>query len=200
VQSEEAVRRRVFEAFERLLSQEATSTFSTAEIAKQAGVSKRTLYEVAPTKHALIVGVMERARQAPLSVLDEPVSSAQQALQVLRRFLLQWTTAAYAPTSINMIRLAMDEWRKAPELGAYYSESGGVFTTRRLAHWLAERKAGGDLRIDDGDALADIFRAVLIKQHLFSVAFGHRAAPSEQEIRDRIDALLALLSLAPAAE
>lgn len=195
VHTPEDLQRRVFEAFEKLLSQDATSTFSTAEIARLAGVSKRTLYEVAPTKHALIVGVMERARLAPLSVLDQPVETPQAALALLQQFLLQWMQVAFAPANINMIRLAMDEWRKAPELGAHYAEAGGAFTARRLALWFAERKQRGQLRVDDAEALADVCRAVLIRQHVFAVAFGHRAPPDAEEMRAHITSLLALLRL-----
>jgi len=199
VNSEDALRQRVFDAFEQLLVHAATSTFSTAEIARQAGISKRTLYEVAPTKRALIVGLIERARSVPLSVLDEPVASPQQAQDLLQRFLFEWMAAAFAPTSINMLRLAMDEWRKAPELGAFYAEAGGIYTARRLGAWFTARKQLGQLQVADGDELADVCRAVLIKQHLFAVAFGHRAPPSEAEMRASIVALVTLLQLPVAA-
>jgi AcrR family transcriptional regulator len=198
IHTEDDVRRRVFEAFEDLLRQESTSTLSTAEIAKKAGVSKRTLYEVAPSKHALILGVLERSRVTPLSILDEPVPSTEAALAVLRRFLAEWMAAAFAPSSINLVRLAMDEWRKAPELGAVYAEAGGAFTTRRLTAWFEERQAHGELRLAHAGELAEVCRAVLIKQYLFAVAFGHRPAPDAGEVAARVAMLMTLLNLQPA--
>lgn len=182
---------RIVEAFEQMLSQKELDAHSMGDIAKMAGMSKRTLYSIVRSKEALVVRVIEHARHPAVSLLEAPVTSAANARETLEKFLFQWMEAAYSLATINIIRMAMDERRTFPGIGASYIAAGGDFLSARLKSWLRSQVGQGYLVSDNPDLLADLLGASLVSRTLMSVAFGHRAPPSRAQIKSRVKAVLA---------
>ena len=175
-------RDRVLDAFHTLLSDEAFEVHSMAQIAKIAGVSKRTVYDVAESKEALVKLLLERFRSSVIAILDTEVTSPSAAAKLLHRFMVAWTQAALAPVAINIARMAMDERRTFPGIGESYLITGANFMTERLTQWLKAQIAAGNLRATQPELLADVLSSAIISRNLFSMAFGLRAAPTPSEI------------------
>jgi AcrR family transcriptional regulator len=186
---------RVVAAFAQLMDQRKLDAHSMDDIAKMAGMSKRTLYSMVPSKEALVVRLIEQGRLSATSLLDEPVTSAAEARATLERFLIEWVKAAYAPSTINIIRLAMDERRAFPAIGIRYFTEGADFITNRLKVWLREQVALGHFTVEDPALVAELISENLISRDLMAVAFGHRPAPSTAKIRARVRVVLSAWGL-----
>src|SRR6185436_11865592 len=83
-------RRRLIEAAEKVFVQMGYGAANVDDIAGRAAMSKKTLYQVFPTKESLFAAVIESRRAALAAMIDADASDQSRAPDdVLRRFLRQ---------------------------------------------------------------------------------------------------------------
>jgi len=139
---------------------------SVDDIAREAQVSKATLYSYFPDKRLLFseVARVECNRQAEdaLNEVDEsaPVADVlhEAASRVVRFFLSDFGQQVF--------RICVSESHRFPELGARFYKSGPALLRERLGSILAPYVAKGDLKIDDMELATSQF-GELCKSDLF---------------------------------
>jgi AcrR family transcriptional regulator len=145
---------------------------SVDDIAREAGVSKATLYAYFPDKRLLFIEVArgECARQADeAEALIGCNMTAAQALHVAATKMVEFFTSDFG---MGMFRLCIAEADRFPELGRSFYDSGPALARARIVGYLREAAGRGELVIDDFDLAADQF-AELCKADLFPrLAFG----------------------------
>jgi AcrR family transcriptional regulator len=125
---------------------------SISRIARDAGVSKKTIYARFPTKDALLFAVVEdlviRTRNAALDGM--PTMTGEPA-QALTRFGMQiargWTT----PRDVAIYRLIISEVVRFPQLAGIFTSTMEVIRST-LTNYLREQAAAGTLAITDPEA------------------------------------------------
>ena len=125
------------------------SKASISRIAREAGVSKKTIYARFPSKDALFVAVVEElATQAREAVLDGMTSLTGAPEQVLTRFgtriARDWTT----PYVVAIYRLIISEVGRFPQLGEIFKTTMEVMRST-LATYLRQEADAGTLAIAD---------------------------------------------------
>jgi AcrR family transcriptional regulator len=160
---------------------------SVDEIARDAGVSKATLYSYFPDKQHLFLAVLETecAQQAEVEFLDEAGDlTVEDTLHVICKTLITFFLSRFGQ---DMFRVCVAEAQRFPELGRAFYDSGPKKWGRKIALYLDSPKAQAALRIEDSllaaDQLAQLCRADL----MLKVLFGIQKDPSEDEI-DRVAA------------
>lgn len=130
---------------------------SVDEIAHVAGVSKATLYSYFPDKRLLFLEAAksECARQSEEA--DTMFSRVAPVREVLTYVGERITAFMFSDFGQAMFRIAVTEAARFPELGREFYESGPLLLRARLAGYLREAAARGELRIDDFDLAADQF-------------------------------------------
>ncbi|NIY79160.1 MAG: TetR/AcrR family transcriptional regulator [Rhodobacteraceae bacterium] len=165
---------------------------SVDDIAREAGVSKATLYSYFPDKRVLFleIAALETRRQADaheerLDVTDPP----EVILPAAGRKILDFVLSDFG---IAVFRIAVAESARFPEIGQKFYDSGPGLLKERLSQYLASWCAQGVLTIDDPELAAEQF-AELCKVHLLPAhLFQGRLTVDEAE-RDRIiDSAVAL--------
>ena len=139
---------------------------SVDDIAREAQVSKATLYSYFPDKRLLFSEVARiecnRQAQEALDVIGghAPVEDAlhEAADRVVRFFLSDFGQQVF--------RICVSESHRFPELGARFYESGPALLRERLGGLLAHYVEDGDLKIDDME-LATAQFGELCKSDLF---------------------------------
>lgn len=134
---------------------------SVAEIARQAGVSKQTVYNHFGGKAELVRALAERRVHqvtAPLETADA-AEHPRDALAAYARILLE---AVATPNSVGFMRLAVQSSVKMPEVGRVLYEAGPRASAERLAEFLAEEHEAGRLNVPDPLLAAEIFRGMAI--------------------------------------
>ena len=150
---------------------------SMEAIAKQAQVSKATLYAYFPSKDRLfatIVGDACRTNAMDESSFPETVTDMRAALfqigERLLRFLL-------LPTTMAIYRVVVGESTRFPELGEAFMTAGPQAFCDRFATWLTLQSAAGLLSIPDAPAAAEQFAAMLRPLRFLRATLGQ--APPE---------------------
>lgn len=139
---------------------------SVDDIAREAGVSKATLYSYFPDKRLLFLEVAkgECCRQASeASELIPCNASPEQVLTVAATRMVEFFLSDFG---MRVFRICVAESDRFPELGREFYENGPALARARMVEYFHEAEARGELRIDDKELAADQF-AELCKADLF---------------------------------
>ena len=140
---------------------------SVDDIARQAGVSKGTMYNYFPDKRALFAAVVHQECQEQASrIFQIERTGSDDVEQTLRRIAHGFVQFLMTPFAQGMFRIAVAEAPRFPDLGRALYESGPELGTRRLSEYLAYACGRGVLKIDDIDLAAHQFTE-LCKSRLF---------------------------------
>jgi AcrR family transcriptional regulator len=158
---------------------------SVDEIARDAGVSKATLYSYFPDKQHLFLAVLETecAQQAEVDFLEHTSDlTVEETLRTICKTLITFFLSRFGQ---DMFRVCVAEAQRFPELGRAFYDSGPKKWGRKIALYLDSPKARTALCIDDSllaaDQLAQLCRADL----MLKVLFGVEKDPTEDDI-DRV--------------
>lgn len=158
---------------------------STDKIAKQAGVSKGTVYNYFPDKETLFVAFIEEECRKQASLIFKVESQPADIEAVLREIAYNYVKMCPSPFIQGIYRLAVAEATRFPALARTFYDSGPDLASRRMTQLLAGAVARGELKIDDVDLAAHHF-AQLCKADLFEKClFQIKQSVTPQEI-DRI--------------
>lgn len=158
---------------------------SVDEIARDAGVSKATLYSYFPDKQHLFMAVLS-AECAHQSEIEFSMAAGNQPVpETLRMICVELIGFVTSPFGQDIFRVCMAEAPRFPALGQAFYESGPQRWNRKIADYLQSPPARAALDIDDptlaADQLAQLCRADL----LLKIMFGIVPAAAPEDI-DRI--------------
>jgi len=202
--SDRSTRERVLTAAFAVFRKRGFSGASTLEIATRAQVSKRDLYALFGSKHAMLTAcIRERAKRMrqPLE-LAAPIPINKKAVKAT---LIELGTSilrvACHPDVLVVHRLAIAESDRAPEIARTLDRSGREANHAALGAWLAKAQAQGFFGLGDPAAIAAHFLAVLWGGLLIQLLLRVLDAPTPDEIESRARAATeAILSLYPPAD
>lgn len=163
------------------------------EVARRAGMSKRTLYQLFPSKAALFEAVMEdylAPFHIDIAIEAEPdIAKALTAiLDVAGRHLL-------APRRSGIFRLIVAEVHRYPELADAFHRAGPGRGASSLERRIAAEMEKGTLRASDPEAAASMLFAMAIGSVHIKMLLGLCAPPDDAAITGRIrDAVTIFLS------
>ncbi|SFK11543.1 TetR/AcrR family transcriptional regulator [Celeribacter neptunius] len=168
---------------------------SVDDIAREANVSKATLYSYFPDKRILFleIAAVETTRQA--DAFTEQMDESQPPEILLKSAGRQILDFLLSDFGIAVFRIAVAESARFPEIGHRFYDSGPGLVKTRLSHYLAACVARGDLRIDDIDLAAEQFAELckvrLIPARVFQAAPGFDDTRKQKIIDSAVEMFLA---------
>ena len=167
---------------------------SVDDIAREAGVSKATLYAYFPDKRLLFAEVArgECARQAEEGAaavnMDRPVREVMlDAGRLIAKFML-------SDFGISAFRLCVAESDRFPSVGRDFYMSGPHAVREKIMAYLRLAVSRGELVIDDIALAAEQFRELCKADLLDCAVFGMRhdgPRDTERTVRGAVDMFLA---------
>ena len=159
---------------------------SMDQLVAEAGGSKATLYRYFPSKEALFEAIIDEV--AAPAVNDEgedwDLVGLEDGLLSIGRAT---ATAALDPRTILLLRLAIGEHARFPDLAKTLFEHGAARTYARLRRFLAARRAAGDIDVDDLQIAAEQFLGGIIGHQQLRASLG-LPPPSRKDIEARVQA------------
>ncbi len=165
---------------------------SVDDIARQARVSKATLYSYFPDKRLLFLEVARAECRAQaeraVEIFDRPG-----APEVILRDAARWmTTFLLSDLTQRVFRVMVAETERFPEVGRAFYESGPAQVRARIRAYLVAATARGELAVEDPDLAADQF-AELCKADLYPrMVFGLARHFTDIEIARVVDGAVAM--------
>ncbi len=154
-------------------------------IAKEAGVSKATLYSYFPDKRILFVEVAkeECARQAERAIEVERTDLPVRDMLInIARSMIEFFTSDFAH---RIFRICVAESDRFPELGREFYKSGPQLIDDRLSEYFKHAAQRGELKIDDYSFAAQQFEALMKADVFVKMVFNIVETPEQSEI-DRV--------------
>ena len=157
-------------------------------VAKCAGISKKTLYRLVPGKAELFrVAVSDRIAGFLLTV-DEDVVGSLDVAAGLERLLTEFGNLVLADQTIELYKLVIAESDRFPELAVDFYTEAIEGTLPVLENFLRRHCADGTLTLDDPHLAAGMLRGMMILEPQRAVMMGKAPIPSPSEIAGRAQA------------
>ncbi|TQS74078.1 TetR/AcrR family transcriptional regulator [Rhodobacteraceae bacterium] len=168
---------------------------SVDDIAREAGVSKATLYSYVPDKRLLFSEVTQNecARQAleSISRIEAMTAPPEDVLRFVAEHIMRHVTSDFGR---DIYRICVAEIERFPDLGAQFYASGPMMLRRCIAAYLQRATERGELVVEDYEFAAEQF-ADLCKVHVHcKIIFGVEAltdADQERTIAGAIEMFMA---------
>jgi AcrR family transcriptional regulator len=188
-QLDDAARReRILVAAEQVFVELGYGAANVDAIARRAGMSKKTIYQVFETKQDLFAAVIESRRDALAAmVAGECSDDALLPEEVLRGYLRQIARFVLAPRQAALYRLAVTESQRAPELANAFHREGSTKVCSPLTEWLALQHERGVLHVPDPGPAAKMLLYMAIAELQMRLLIGEPHEPDEATIDRRVD-------------
>lgn len=164
---------------------------SVDDIARQAGISKATMYRYFPDKTALFEAVMTHdcARQA--GAAQRVPDAGRPIAEVLTDFAVMHLTFVLSAYAIGAFRTAVAESARFPEIASDFYTHRIERTQHAVQTILEGAEARGELVFDDIDRATKQFLALCTTNPFFTQLFGVRAPFAPEEIAEHAEGAVA---------
>lgn len=190
VLTEDMRRQRILDAAERVFTDIGYGAATMEEIARAAGMSKKTLYGMYPDKRSLFTALTNVIEIYPAAALDpDPANSRKE----FRARLLALAELAMSRRQVEMTRLVISEARHCPELAEEFHakamHQGRAYLVNALQTFA---DANPEIEIPDIEGTAvTLFAAILGDMH-FRALLGENVA-SRRKLEAHIDKAINLV-------
>jgi len=177
----------VLEGARKIFLRDGFERASVDDIAREAGVSKATIYAYFPDKQLMFLEVARsechRQTEAAEAAIGDDLS-ARAALTIAAERIVAFLTSDFG---LRMFRIVVGEGERFPGLGAEFHEYGPGLIHRRLVHHFGCHVDRGELVIDDLDLAASQF-AQLCKAAIHDkLLFGLTPPVTPQDLRRSVE-------------
>jgi AcrR family transcriptional regulator len=177
----------ILDAASRLFMAEGYGAVSMDAIAREAGVSKATLYARFRGKEELFAAIIGVACRRHAEALSGAEAEHLDVGTALRRMAHGFLSHILTPEGAAIYRIVIGETPRFPELGQSFFESGPRITLGRLAAFLEAADARGELKVPEPRAAAEQFAGMLKGELHLRYILGIGPAPSAADIERKVE-------------
>ena len=161
---------------------------SVDAVAKAAGVSKKTLYRLVPTKADLFrASIIDRIDGFMLAI-DGEGWGGRDVEEGLVRLLQAFGELTMSAETIAIQKLVIAESDRFPALAAAFQAEAIATTHAAMTEFLRVQCSRGTLELDDPHRAAGMLRGMMIMEPQRAAMMGQRSAPGADEIAERAKA------------
>lgn len=183
----EQKRRQIHEAAAALFLRQGFEATTMDAIAREANVSKATVYAHAKNKQELFAAIVRGKSSLVYQSVDAGDAASLGAEQALTLFARRFLEVIMAHEAQCMYRVVVAEAPRNPELGRIFFEQGPKVVIDRLAAIVAAGAAAGQLDVDDCQIAAQEFLGLIQGRFHLPCILGTLGEMSETECEEAAD-------------
>jgi TetR/AcrR family transcriptional repressor of mexJK operon len=173
---------KILAAANRVFLEQGYGAASMDLIARQAGVSKITIYAHFSNKATLFGAIVEDLAARLTRAIDQLAIAGLQPEQALRRVGAAYLRLALASSSLALHRLIVAETARHPELGQLIHRSGPQTIVATLASYLAGR---AELKLSNPKLAAEQFLGMVLGHRQLGLLLGAMPAAKTRKTIDQ---------------
>lgn len=154
---------------------------TVASIAAKAGISKKTVYQYAASKEALMYEVVSEAFQELFSPIFRS-GGAGLARSEVERCLVEFCLLSTSEDGITANQLIIGEARQFPAMAQTYKHALDAYVMEPLTAWIVRQNEVGRLRVDDPGLAAEMLACMVVSRYVRDLSLGVRQRPSREEV------------------
>lgn len=183
----EAKGRAIVEAATRTFTKHGYGRSSMDAIAREAGVSKQTIYHHYGSKEALFGAIVSSRCEQLLQPLQAPDLHGESVDRALRSLASEFLRLILSPSSLGLYRVIIAEAHQFPELGRISYEHGPRAAVQVLAAYLRGQTQRGRLTVSDPELSAEQFFGMLTGHVQLRALLEVQRQPSPERRKALID-------------
>ena len=188
---ESAKRKQILEGARRRFLASGFEAASMGEIAREAKVSKGTLYVYFDSKEALFAALVEEAKAASADRLHRLDDGEGDVRDKLTRFAAGLIEKLSRPDHISLVRMVVGASEKFPRIARGFFEAGPAYSARGVADYLAEQTRLGALDVADPQAAAWQFLGMCQHPTMVGVMLGAMEPPDAARVAQLSESVVA---------
>ncbi|MBN9670864.1 TetR/AcrR family transcriptional regulator [Roseibium aggregatum] len=193
--TDNAKRRQILDGARTVFRAKGFDGASMEVIAKEAGVSKGTLYVYFNSKEALFEALIQEERLGQPERMQEILISQSDIETDLKRIGRNYVMKMVRPEKISTLRMVIGAAEKFPQFGELVYESGPCRGRRELGAFIQERVTKGDLRPCDTELAAgqffDLCVSGLLRRSLLNAGPQPNSGEVDQNVNEAVKIFLA---------
>lgn len=186
----------VLEGARRVFLRDGFEGASVDDIAREAGVSKATLYSYFPDKRLLFMaiasGECERQANEAVEFINAGERPVPEVLRFAARRLIDYISSDFG---LQTYRLCVAESDRFPQLGQQFFASGPLLVRNRMMEYLQKAAAKGEVVIEDfelaADQFAELCKVDVLNGLVCGVCGGYSAERRERVIEGAVRMFMA---------
>jgi AcrR family transcriptional regulator len=184
----------LIEAAETVFLESGYSAAATSDIARRAGMSKKTLYRLFDSKETLFAAVVASRRESmQLAQIGVAPCSGIGAIQrQLCRYLGQLARFVLAPRQAALYRLVLAEAHREPEISRAFYREGPEQARAPLAEWLRVQHETGILCVRKPDLAASMLISMAVAELHMRLMIADTGTIEPGEVESRVEEAVAL--------
>lgn len=172
----------ILEAAARVFFESGYAAASMDEIAREAGVSKQTVYSHFGAKEALFGAFIRDNCERLLEPILAPEIRAKGPETALAGIARRYLDLILEPRAMALFRTILAESGRFPELAETFYRSGPLVAIDNLADYLAHLDGEDVLRVGDPRLAARLFFGMLREDFYFRLLLGYGDEPEKNEV------------------
>jgi AcrR family transcriptional regulator len=153
------------------------------DVAKAAGMSKKTVYQLIDSKAALFDALMaHHAEKLVMPAIEDDWTMNE----ILVQFLLRLGAYLLSPAQISLIRLIMAEYTHSNDLGRVFHQKRVMRSKTQLESWLARICAPDYVQVADAREMAAMLFGMALGEFHLGVLVGFRPIPTKAALTRRV--------------
>lgn len=177
-------RRKILEGAGRVFSTLGFDASSMSDVAREAEVSKATLYVYFQDKEHLFTAICAERRERNIGELIEMLDTSKPLEETLQAVGTEMMRRITQPFVVAANRIVIGVAERMPEIGGEFFEAGPTRLVNAVAAFLEHHAAKGTLKLDDSFLAAaqflELAQATLFRPRLYGVT---TEPASEEEIQ-----------------
>jgi TetR/AcrR family transcriptional regulator of autoinduction and epiphytic fitness len=158
-------------------------TATMNDVAKAAGMSKKTVYQLIDSKADLFAALLDHHHS---KLVFPPVEEGWTVRDILVENLLCLGRFLLSPQQIAIIRLIMAEYTHSPDFGRLFHQKRVTKAKNLLENCLAEIAGRNQLKLTDAREMSAMLFGMALGEFHLSVLIGFRPAPAKAVLERRI--------------
>jgi AcrR family transcriptional regulator len=170
-------------AAEEIFLEKGFHTATMNDVAKAAGMSKKTVYQLIDSKAALFDALMaHHAEKLVMPAIEDDWTMNE----ILVQFLLRLGAYLLSPAQISLIRLIMAEYTHSNDLGRVFHQKRVMRSKTQLESWLARICAPDYVQVADAREMAAMLFGMALGEFHLGVLVGFRPIPTKAALTRRV--------------
>lgn len=157
---------------------------SMGEIAREAGVSKGTLYVYFDSKEALFTALVEETKRHSAERLVPLDSRGDDVAAALTDFACALILRMTHPEHVQLLRMVVAAAERIPGPARSFYAAGPAHGVALVAAYLRDLTAAGRMAVADPERAAWTFLSILLHPLMTGMLLGGAPAPDESGARD----------------
>lgn len=179
---ESAKRKQILEGARRVFFAQGFAAASMGEIAREARVSKGTLYVYFDSKESLFAAIIDDSRSQAAEHMLSLDPEDPDVAAVLGGFAKRLIRKLCAPEHVALVRMVIGAAEQFPDLAAMFYRAGPEHGKRLLAEYLGEQHRRGRLVVADPEIAAWQFMGMCCHPVTVHVVLAAQPMPDEARI------------------